>query len=290
MPITGPYPGIFNTAASEMLVSHTTFSGSIINTGSIGTGGIVVISSTLLSGGIIDTGVDAGGISVDSASRINAPNATAIAVTSTATFAGGITNAGALSGGRGILVGATTGVHPPVGTFSGGIVNSGKISAATTGLGIVDVATVMGGIVNNGTIVGSTCGIFISSAGVVSGGIAIGSQGVISAGHFGILIQNASTFAGGIVNRGKISATSNGAIIVTDVAILGNTSPGGGITNSGTISGAGGIIVQFATAVYRRRCQRRHDFHDRHRDRLCFRRQCAGRHRQQWEDRGVHRH
>ena len=46
MQITGPYPGIFNTAASEILVSHTTFSGSIINQGVIGTGGIVVIDST----------------------------------------------------------------------------------------------------------------------------------------------------------------------------------------------------------------------------------------------------
>ena len=45
-----PYPGIFNTAASEILVSHTTFSGSIINQGVIGTGGIVVIDSTFHGG------------------------------------------------------------------------------------------------------------------------------------------------------------------------------------------------------------------------------------------------
>ena len=96
MQITGPYPGIFNTAASEILVSHTTFSGSIINQGVIGTGGIVVIDSTFQSGGLTNTGTVLGGIHVDSGSQILAGGATAIVVQNTATFAGGITNAGTL--------------------------------------------------------------------------------------------------------------------------------------------------------------------------------------------------
>jgi hypothetical protein len=45
--ITGPYPGTFNSAASEMLVSGTCFSGQIVNQGVIGTGGIIVTDSTM---------------------------------------------------------------------------------------------------------------------------------------------------------------------------------------------------------------------------------------------------
>ena len=98
MAYRGPYPATFSGNTSAMVVSATTFDGSIINTGTIGAGGIAVISSTFLSGGIRDTGTISGGISVDSHSEIVASGAnTAIAVESGGTFGGGITNAGILS-------------------------------------------------------------------------------------------------------------------------------------------------------------------------------------------------
>jgi len=104
-----------------MPVSHTKFNGSITNTGVIGAGGIVVIDSTFLSGGLTNTGTVSGGIHIDSSSKLLASGGTAVAVEKTATFGGGISNAGALSGRRGILVGATTSINPHVGVFSGGL-------------------------------------------------------------------------------------------------------------------------------------------------------------------------
>jgi hypothetical protein len=67
---TGPYPKTFSGSTTGMVVSHTTFSGGVTNTGTIGTGGIAVISSTLQSGGIIDTGTILGGVKVDSHSTV----------------------------------------------------------------------------------------------------------------------------------------------------------------------------------------------------------------------------
>src|SRR6202140_3858424 len=105
MAFTGPYPTVFSGNTPAMLISHTTFSGGVTNAGTIGPGGISVISSTFLSGGIFDNGVIAGGINIDSHSRIVASGGTAVDITNARTFGGGITNSGALSAGHsGILV------------------------------------------------------------------------------------------------------------------------------------------------------------------------------------------
>ena len=60
MAFTGPYPTTFGGNTADMVV-HTTFSGGVTKVGTIGAGGIAVISSTLQSGGIIDTGIILGG-------------------------------------------------------------------------------------------------------------------------------------------------------------------------------------------------------------------------------------
>src|ERR1700733_9733365 len=99
MAFTGPYPTIFSGNTNGMVVSHTTFSGGVTNTGTIGPQGIAVISSTLLSGGLADTGIISGGIKVDAHSRIVGSGGAAIDVHDTTTFAGGISNAGALAAG-----------------------------------------------------------------------------------------------------------------------------------------------------------------------------------------------
>ena len=70
MAFKGSYPTKFSGSMSAMVISATTFSGGVANAGTIGSGGISVISSTFLSGNIVDTGVIAGGISIDSRSRI----------------------------------------------------------------------------------------------------------------------------------------------------------------------------------------------------------------------------
>jgi hypothetical protein len=118
----------FSGNTTAMVISHATFSGGVTNTGTIGAGGISVVSRAFLSGGgIFDSGVVVGGIKVDSSSKIVANGGTtaAIAVENTNTFGGGISNAGLLSATHhhdGILVGS-------VSTFSGGIRNRGTIVA-----------------------------------------------------------------------------------------------------------------------------------------------------------------
>jgi hypothetical protein len=129
MPFKGPYPTVFGGNTPAMLISHTTFSGDVTNTGTIGAGGISVISGAFLSGGgLFDSGVIVGGIKVDSGSKIVAADTeNAIAVVNTETFGGGISNAGKITATHhhdGVLVGS-------VSTFSGGIRNRGTIVAGT---------------------------------------------------------------------------------------------------------------------------------------------------------------
>ena len=99
MAFTGPYPTVFSGNTNAMVISATAFSGGVTTAGTIGPGGISVISSTFLSGGIFDNGVIAGGINIDSHSRIVASGGTAIDITRTQTFGGGINNRGTISGG-----------------------------------------------------------------------------------------------------------------------------------------------------------------------------------------------
>jgi len=40
MAFTGPYPTVFGGNTPAMVISHTTFSGGVTNTGTIGSGGI----------------------------------------------------------------------------------------------------------------------------------------------------------------------------------------------------------------------------------------------------------
>src|SRR5579859_4514182 len=102
MAFNGPYPTVFGGHTTAMVISHTTFSGGVTNTGTIGPGGISVVSGAFFSGGgILDTGTIAGGIKIDSSSKIVASGGNnAIAVENTRTFGGGITNAGTISGHR----------------------------------------------------------------------------------------------------------------------------------------------------------------------------------------------
>ena len=102
-----------------------------------------------------------------------------------------------------------------VGVFLGNVVNSGTIrSTSRDGVQVHDFTAFLGGITNSGTI----------SAGVGGDGIEV-IDGLLD-----------GTFAGQIVNTGVISGFHG--IVVTSVTLFGNTSTGGSITNTGTISGA----------------------------------------------------
>ncbi|HLH89674.1 MAG TPA: autotransporter domain-containing protein [Xanthobacteraceae bacterium] len=273
--------GLDNAAGTvtNICVNHTSFAGSISNQGTIGPNGIDFVSGTI-SGQIQSTGninfssgVIDGGISLDAASKIATPN-TAIDIINLATFAGGITNAGTITGGRdGINVHAyatTAGASVRM-TFSGGISNSGTISGSAAGIEIgssvgassgstVTIATFTGGITNSGTIsafhlpaiavdpfaianssytIGTFAGgIDNATSGTISGRISVG--GTASGAHASVTI---SSFSGGITNSGTISGgvTVGGGAIGTgsSASIL---SFSGGISNAGTITG-GGIWV-----------------------------------------------
>jgi hypothetical protein len=170
-----------------MVISHTTFSGGVTNTGTIGSGGISVVSGAFLSGGgILDTGTVVGGIKVDSRSRIVASGGStqnAIAVENTTAFTGGISNAGLVSAAHdAILVGSTA---PNVQglVFSGGIRNRGTIVAESQAIVVSNASVFTGGITNIGHISagGVTSAVGVDFVVSFAGGILNASGGIISA-------------------------------------------------------------------------------------------------------------
>ena len=146
-------------------------------------------------------------------------------------FSGGVTNAGTIGTG-GVIVTSST-------FQTGGFLNSSLISGAPTGIAVLAHSTIHGAIVDSGSILATQRGIQING-GVVSGGIAVGKAGLMvasSGAGRGIVVENTSTFGGGIVNSGTISAGAS-AIRVDTVSSF-----AGGISNTGTLTGGRGITV-----------------------------------------------
>src|SRR5579883_3216599 len=201
--------GLDNAAGTvtNICVNHTSFAGSISNQGTIGPNGIDFVSGTI-SGQIQSTGninfssgVIDGGISLDAASKIATPN-TAIDIINLATFAGGITNAGTITGSAagieiGSSVGASSGSTVTIATFTGGITNSGTISAFHLPAIAVDPFAIANSSYTIGTFAG---GIDNATSGTISGRISVG--GTASGAHASVTI---SSFSGGITNSGTIS-------------------------------------------------------------------------------------
>ena len=308
MAYNGPFPVNFTSATSEILVSGTSFSGGVTNAGTVGSGGIVVISSTIPSGAIANTGlisgavtgihvaastiqgaivdsgiilaasagilvnsgaIVAGGIKVGSHGAIVASgtDGNAIEVENTPTFGGGISNAGTIGANNdGVLVSA-------VAAFAGGVSNSGTIIGAAYGIVVSEVSAFTGGVTNSGKISagGESGAIFVNNVSSFSGGIVNAANGLISALTSGIGVANVSTFTGGIINKGTISGgeerhlcrwrchfpgrhqqqwqdhcglSSGDGILVSQINVFGNSSAGGGITNTGVISAHGtGVFI-----------------------------------------------
>ena len=98
---------------------------------------------------------------------------------------------------------------------SGGF-SSGSVVNAATGTISGGILIASGGFISNGDIV--NCGVIfggIVNSEVIAGGISIASGGQIGGGATAtaIVIENTSTFAGGISNAGNISATDIGIAI-----------------------------------------------------------------------------
>jgi uncharacterized protein with beta-barrel porin domain len=238
----------------------TTFSGGITNTGTIivaGSSGIYVRFASVFSGGISNSGtisVGGRGIFVSSVTQFGSTsaaggitnsgrvtaNTSGIAVEYVTTFSGGIVNSGTVAA-------ATYGIDAYyVTNFSGGITNSGKITSGYSGILVDTAATFSGGISNSGTISAGKYGIDAYRVTNFSGGITnSGAITVSSSSGYGIYVAVDPSFFGGISNSGAITSGGKG-IYVSSVTQFGSTSAGGGITNSGTIS-AGGTGIYLAT-------------------------------------------
>ena len=276
---SGPFPATNAGTISGICVTNTSFTGVLANTGTITTDGITVTNSQIGSGGtlgqITSSGALSGGITVDAASSITArvPNNATIDVRGP--FSGGIRNAGTMSGIDGIDV-----INPT--TFSGGISNTGSISAVIDGIFVVgNASTITGGITNSGTIsfdkatgmriiqadfsgdiVNTASGSITWTGNLPAGpGRAIWivqtssfSGGVINAGTIsafdGVYVDNTNVFGGttGIVNTGTITSQHAGIFVGGDTPALPTATVTGGIRNAGLLSGGIGIVLNNVTS------------------------------------------
>jgi hypothetical protein len=84
-------------------------------------------------------------------------------------FSGGVTNAGTIGPGGGVIITSST-------FLTGGFVNTNLISGTANGISVLSDSTIAGAIVDSGTIRATKDGILVSG-GVVSSGIQVGSQG-----------------------------------------------------------------------------------------------------------------
>ncbi|HLH90192.1 MAG TPA: autotransporter domain-containing protein [Xanthobacteraceae bacterium] len=249
--------GLISSAGIGINIFASTFTGDIVNSGTIAAQGIVVENMVSFGGSITNSHViSSAGVGID--------------IDVITTFAGGITNSGTLSAaGGGILLGDISSfggnilnqgtIHSSLqaitfssvgifGTSAGGgnITNSGLITASRTAIAINNVSLFAGGITNTGQVTAALGAIALSNISTFAGGITNASGGVISAGTQAIALNNVGTFSGGISNAGTLSgAGGNAAVLVSTF-----TTFSGGIHNSGLISSASfGIRVTSSGAA-----------------------------------------
>ncbi|MBV9114352.1 MAG: autotransporter domain-containing protein [Hyphomicrobiales bacterium] len=175
---------------------------------------------------------------------------TSILITGT-TVTGAVANAGTISPGTQVNIGATAALAVTGSEIGGGIANTGAISASgennVSGILVQGGTTVIGAIANSNMITTSTggqnslaAGIFLSNATVsgsnVTGGIT--NTGTISesAGGeaVGVFVNN-GTITGGINNNGTIT-TSSPSSLAFGIVVQSSSTISGGIANGGTIS------------------------------------------------------
>ena len=241
---------------SVQLVSK--FVGGISNSGTIlaGQTGIGVLGTSTFSGGVSSNGtISAGGVGI-LVGEFNPGTGTHIFLGGVTTFTGSVSNSGTITAKTGIGVGDST--------INGSIVDSGNIVASSHGL-LIDSAskiagaatailitgpTFTGGITNAGMVLGANGDYGIRVNGTTSFTGNISNSGTVSGPVGAVVITSVSTFSGGIDNTGLLASGAGGydGIKVTNVGVFGTTSAGGGIVNSGTITGSNGIIAGFVTS------------------------------------------
>jgi uncharacterized protein with beta-barrel porin domain len=232
--------------------SNSTVTGGITNFGTISGGqtGIKVENSSSIAGNIVNEaggtiqGSTSAGIYIQISSTTGAiSNSGDILGYYYGIYAGNNSTIASITNNAGATIQAGTssasaGIYLTESTVSGNITNSGTISGPT---GIYVASSTIGGdIINNagGQITGaSTAGLSFSQSSLVGG---ISNSGTISGAQAGIKVENTSTISGSIVNNagGTIQGSTTAGIHV-----LQHSDISGGISNSGTIEGASGILV-----------------------------------------------
>jgi len=227
MAYTGPFPHNNAGSISAIVVSGTSFTGNVGNTGKIAPG---------LTGGT--------GIRVEKDSTINGAisNAGTIDVVGDGIAITGSTSAhdnsyvikGISNGPAGTITASSSGIVVDFETrFAGGIGNAGAISADANGIEVIGVSTFAGGIENTGTIDGES-GVFAVGISDFIGGVS--NAGTIDATANGIALVEITTFTGNISNKGTITALGAYGIFLASVANGSGGTFAGSIGNSGAIS------------------------------------------------------
>ena len=245
------------SATGIELSGVTTFAGGIANSGTISAGpfndGIFVHNGSLFSGGIVN----------NNGGRI-AAGSSGIEVKLVTTFTGGISNSGKIastfkSGKRSAMWPLSAQPVPAASPTAASSRREGQASIFPT------VTTLSGGIVNRGTITATNGagddGISVTEVRIfgdpsTDGGIT--NSGTISAAGHAIALQSVTTFAGSIVNSGRLVAETG---IHYDIfSVFGAGTSGGGITNTGTIIASDrGINLGHLRYFHRGRCQQQRD-------------------------------
>ena len=129
--VVGSYTNPTGVAVTNLCVQNTTFSGGIVNNGTVSPNGIAFQNATVTNSApnvIQSTGAINGGISIDSRSRLISNSTDVVSITGS--FAGGITNAGTIVGNQ--LFGTGAGIFAGGPAFSGGITNAGTITGGAS--------------------------------------------------------------------------------------------------------------------------------------------------------------
>jgi len=236
--MSGSAPAIFN--------AYGTIAG-IVNSGTIvgSSQGINNHASGTITHGISNSGRIAGSVGISNAGIISGD----IGISNSGTISGGIVNSGLIAGVIGIandggLIQSTGVAISNSGTITGGISNSGTVQSINSYAIYANGGTISGDIVNSGTIAGANTGA-AGIAGIHAAASAelstIRNSGTIS-GRSGIYATGTGTSLTGLTNSGSIIAADSNASGLDIVS--GSTL--GFVTNSGTISGNGGIFVSAA--------------------------------------------
>jgi|GEM_PF-444769 len=207
-------------------------SGTIQGSNATSGAGLLLDGPSLISSGVTNAGTFIGG-------------AYGVNLNGAATLAGGLTNSGMITGAiNGIRIQGTATTSA---TLSGGLLNqSGGIITATgaSGVGVtVSRALISNGFTNAGTIKGNNGQALSFKAATLSGDMLNTGIITVTGGNFSAVFIETPSFLNTFTNSGTIGSLNNRGVNLYNSVI------GGGVTNSGLISGRTALLVQQGSSI-----------------------------------------